>query len=72
MAGWIGYDIKGMQAAWIAWGREQGYRLELENGSQSNLDSHLQLELVPNEAQFFQTLRQAMDEYRQNENVAEG
>ena len=23
--GWVGYDIKGMEAAWIAWGREQGY-----------------------------------------------
>lgn len=23
---WIGYDIKGMEAAWIAWGRKQGYR----------------------------------------------
>lgn len=26
--GWIGYDIKGMQAAWLAWGREKGYRWE--------------------------------------------
>ncbi len=24
--GWIGYDIKGTQAAWLAWGREKGYR----------------------------------------------
>lgn len=24
--GWIGYDIKGIEAAWLAWGRKQGYR----------------------------------------------
>jgi hypothetical protein len=24
-AGWIGWDIEGMEAAWLAWGREQGY-----------------------------------------------
>ncbi len=24
--GWIGYDIKGMQAAWLAWGRQLGFR----------------------------------------------
>jgi hypothetical protein len=24
--GWMGYDIRGMDAAWIAWGRAQGYR----------------------------------------------
>ena len=24
--GWIGYDIKGMEAACIAWGHKQGYR----------------------------------------------
>jgi hypothetical protein len=24
--GWMGYDIEGMQAAWLAWGREKGYR----------------------------------------------
>lgn len=24
--GWVGYDIKGMRAAWLAWGREKGYR----------------------------------------------
>jgi hypothetical protein len=26
--GWVGYDIEGIQAAWLAWGREQGYRWE--------------------------------------------
>ena len=26
--GWVGFDIKGMQAAWLAWGREKGYRWE--------------------------------------------
>ena len=26
--GWTGYDIKGTQAAWLAWGREKGYRWE--------------------------------------------
>ncbi len=24
-AGWVGYDIEGTQAAWLAWGREKGY-----------------------------------------------
>lgn len=24
--GWIGYDIEGTQAAWLAWGHEKGYK----------------------------------------------
>jgi hypothetical protein len=26
--GWVGWDIRGMEAAWLAWGREQGYGCE--------------------------------------------
>jgi hypothetical protein len=26
--GWMGWDIKGMEAAWLEWGRKQGYGYE--------------------------------------------
>jgi len=28
--GWVGWDMEGMKAAWIAWGSEQGYECERE------------------------------------------